>query len=115
MTPKVIGWIRWVESKNDMVPYKTTDRRLVVFVDAAAADFDRGYMEVIDPITAADRKDIVARFELTGVYRVGLAELRRTADDKRRRYENSGKIREPQPMQKRRKAPQSDAKQLALF
>lgn len=93
MTPKVIGWVRWVEDGRDMVPYKTTDRRLVVYVDDRAAESDRDYMDVVDPITSTDIKDVIARFELAGVCRI---------DPKPRR---------PKPQtQKRRKASQKQRK-----
>jgi hypothetical protein len=129
--PTVIGFIRWVEDGNEMVPYKTTDDRLVVFETWEAAEVGRGYMHVISPLTKAEVADLSRRFELKTMYRVDYAEAlehdesadRSGTHVTRIKRPDAKPLREPSKRKRRkasqskRKAAQSDAKpkQLSLF
>lgn len=122
--PKIYGWIRWIEDGYNMVPYKTSDQRLVVYLDVDYAETKKKGLEVLDPVDVWEIGDLLKRYKLKRTYRIDAngEEVSVRNRNRKKEYISEGKgkglANKAKPEKaKPRKAAQSRAKpaQLSLF
>ena len=90
---EIYGWVRWVEDGNDMVPFRTTDRRLVVYLDYDYAMFEKKMLETVSPETVWDIWDLLKRFNLRRICHLGANGKEISAKSRNQRSKSKAKPR----------------------